>query len=141
MLDLMKRQSVDLLIDQFWKNGYLTISRKFGTYLPEPQRMGGFDVDVIARYKKDYAIGITLNEQDLNYPGLRQKIQFLATRQTKFTNKRVLLFLGIPDSLKKKIEFIISTLDENILKNIKIQHLNLDLKSPDKTKKKNALLN
>ena len=141
MLDLMKRQSVDLLIDHFWKNGYLTISRKFGTYLPEPQRMGGFDVDVIARYKKDYAIGITLNEQDLNYPGLRQKIQFLATRQTKFTNKRVLLFLGIPDSLRKKIEFIISTLDENILKNIKIQHLNLDLKSPDKTKKKNALLN
>jgi hypothetical protein len=141
MLDLRKRQSVDLLIDQFWKNGYLTISRKFGTYLPEPQRLGGFEVDIIARYKNDYAIGITLNEQDLNDPELRRKILFLATRQTKHTNKRVLLFLGIPDNLKKKIEFIISTLDEKIKKNIKIQHFNLDIKSGNKTEKKKTLLN
>ena len=141
MLDLMKRQSVDLLIDQFWKNGYLTISRKFGTYLPEPQRMGGFDVDIVARYKKDYAIGITLNEEDLDNPELKNKIQFLATRQTKFTNKKVLLFVGIPNDLRKKIEFIISTLDENVRKNIKIQFFNLDLNPVTKTKKKKTFLN
>jgi hypothetical protein len=141
MLDLMKRQSVDLLIDQFWKNGYLTISRKFGTYLPEPQRMGGFDVDIVARYKKDYAIGITLNEEDLENPGLKNKIQFLATRQTKFTNKKVLLFVGIPNELRKKIEFIISTLDENVRKNIKIQFFNHEPNSGNKTKKKKTFLN
>jgi hypothetical protein len=141
MLDLMKRQSVDLLIDQFWKNGYLTISRKFGTYLPEPQRMGGFDIDIVARYKKDYAIGITLNEEDLDNPELKNKIQFLATRQTKFTNKEVLLFLGIPNDLRKKIEFIISTLDENVRKNIKIQFFNNNLNSNTKTKKKKTFLN
>ena len=141
MLDLMKRQSVDLLIDQFWKNGYLTISRKFGTYLPEPQRMGGFDVDIVARYKKDYAIGITLNEEDLDNPELRNKIEFLATRQTKFTNKKVLLFVGIPNDLRKKIEFIISTLDENVRKNIKIQFFNHELNSGSKTNKKKTFFN
>jgi hypothetical protein len=141
MLDLMKRQSVDLLIDQFWKNGYLTISRKYGTYLPEPRRMGGFDVDIVARYKKDYAIGITLNEEDLDNLELKNKIQFLATRQTKFTNKKVLLFIGIPNDLKKKIEFIISTLDENVRKNIKIQFFNIDLNPIIKTKKKKTFLN
>ena len=141
MLDLMKRQSIDLLIDQFWKNGYLTISRKFGTYLPEPQRMGGFDVDIVARYKKDYALGITLNEEDLDNPELKNKIEFLATRQTKFTNKKVLLFVGIPNDLRKKIEFIISTLDENVRKNIKIQFFNLDLNPVTKTKKKKTFLN
>jgi hypothetical protein len=141
MLDLVKRQSVDLLIDQFWKNGYLTISRKFGTYLPEPQRMGGFDVDIVARYKKDYAIGITLNEEDLDNPELKNKIQFLATRQTKFTNKRVLLFVGIPNDLRKKIEFIISTLDENVRKNIKIQFFNPELNPGSKIKKKKSFLN
>ena len=141
MLELMKRQSVDLLIDQFWKNGYLTISRKFGTYLPEPEKMGGFDVDIIARYKKDYAIGITLNEEDLDNPELKNKIQFLATRQTKFTNKKVLLFVGIPNDLRKKIEFIISTLDENVRKNIKIQFFNPDLNPVTKTKKKKTFLN
>jgi hypothetical protein len=137
----MKRQSVDLLIDQFWKNGYLTISRKFGTYLPEPQRMGGFDVDIVARYKKDYAIGITLNEEDLDNPELKNKIQFLATRQTKSSNKDVLLFVGIPNDLKKKIEFIISTLDENVRKNIKIQFFNNNLVSNTKTKKRKTFLN
>jgi hypothetical protein len=137
----VKRQSVDLLIDQFWKNGYLTISRKFGTYLPEPQRMGGFDVDIVARYKKDYAIGITLNEEDLDNPELKNKIQFLATRQTKFTNKRVLLFVGIPNDLRKKIEFIISTLDENVRKNIKIQFFNPELNPGSKTKKEKSFLN
>jgi hypothetical protein len=141
MLDLMKRQSVDLLIDQFWKNGYLTISRKFGTYLPEPQRMGGFDVDIIARYKKDYAIGITLNEEDLDNPGLKNKIQFLATRQTKSSNKDVLLFVGIPNDLKKKIEFIISIMDENARKNIKIQFFNHELNSNTKNKKRKTFLN
>ena len=137
----MKRQSVDLLIDQFWKNGYLTISRKFGTYLPEPQRMGGFDVDIVARYKKDYAIGITLNEEELDNPELKNKIQFLATRQTKFTNKKVLLFIGIPNDLRKKIEFIISTLDENVRKNIKIQFFIHEINSNNKTKKKKTFLN
>jgi hypothetical protein len=139
MLDLMKRQSVDLLIDQFWKNGYFTISRKFGTYLPEPKRMGGFEVDIIARYKKDYAIGITLNVEDLENPDLKEKIHFLATRQTKSSNKNVLLFLGIPSDLRKKIEFIISTLDENVKKNIKIQFLYPELNP--KTKKKKTFLN
>lgn len=141
MLDLMKRQSVDLLIDQFWKNGYLTISRKFGTYLPEPQRMGGFDVDIIARYKKDYAIGITINEEDIDNPLLKRKIEFLATRQTKSSNKDVLLFIGVRNDLKKKIEFIISTLDENVRKNIKIQFFNHELNSNTKSKKKKTFLN
>ena len=141
MLDLLKRQSIDLLINQFWKNGYLTISRKFGTYLPEPRRMGGFDVDIVARYKKDYAIGITLNEEDFENCDLKSKINFLATRQTKFTGKNVLLFVGIPNNLKKKIEFIISTLDENVKKNIKIQSFNLGLNPIDKSQKIGSFLN
>ena len=46
--------------------------------------MGGFDVDIVARYKKDYAIGITLNEEDLDNPESENKIHFLATgRQSR----------------------------------------------------------
>jgi hypothetical protein len=141
MLDLMKRQSVDLLISQFWKNGYLTISRRYGTYLPEPQRMGGFEIDIVARYKKDYAIGLTLDEEDLDNPALLEKIEFLATRQTKFTNKRVLLYLGVPNNLRKKLDYIISTLEENIKKNIKVQSFNLDLNIAAQSPKRKSFLN
>jgi hypothetical protein len=141
MLDLTKRRSVDLLIDQFWKNGYLTISRKFGTYLPEPRKMGGFDVDIVARYKKDYAIGITLNREDLENPDLRDKIKFLATRQTKFTNKSVLLFVGIPSDSRKKFELLISGLDENVRKSIKIQSYTLEPEPVVKNYREKAFIN
>jgi hypothetical protein len=141
MSELMKRNSVDLLVDQFWKNGYLTISRKFGIYLPEPQRMGGFDVDIVARYKKDYAIGITLNEEDIESPELKEKITFLATRQTKNTSKRVLLYIGVPHDLRKKIEYIISSLDEDIRKNIKVLAISNDISLAGKTRKSRSFLN
>jgi hypothetical protein len=141
MSDIVKRRSVDLLIDQFWKNGYLTISRKFGTYLPEPKRMGGFEVDIVARYKKEYAIGITLNEFDLEDAGLRERIKFLATRQTKFTNKKVLLFVGIPLYLKKKFEHIISSLDGDIVKNIKVQVFSPEVKTITRNRNERMLVN
>ncbi len=47
------RKNVDQLVDQFWKRGYFTVSRKFGTYLPEPSKVGGFDVDIIVAMLDD----------------------------------------------------------------------------------------
>ena len=96
MIEYDKRRSVDLLVEKFWKQGYLTVSRKFGTYLPEPGKVGDFEIDIIARYKKNYAIGITLTEADLKDSKIIEKLTYLATRQTKFSNKRVLLFVGVP---------------------------------------------
>ena len=114
------RKNIDQLVDQFWKRGYLTVSRKFGTYLPEPSKVGGFDVDIIARYKKDYAIGLTLTEQDLQNINLREKLTYLATRRTKYTNKKVKLFVGIPAVCFKQAKLLIEQLDPDIQKNIKL---------------------
>ena len=103
--------------------------------------MGGFEVDIVARYKKDYAIGITLDEVNIENPELKNKISFLATRKTKFTNKQVLLFIGISHNLKKKIEYITDTLDDNVRNKIKIQSFSPELNMLTKAKKKKALLN
>jgi hypothetical protein len=102
-----KRKSIDLLIEEFWRKGYLTLRRRFGTYLPEPQKLGEFDVDVVAKHRKSYAIGITISPDDLNDPELERKIVFLATRQTSFSSKRVLLFIGIDsERIAESREFI-----------------------------------
>jgi len=114
------RKNIDQLVDQFWKRGYLTVSRKFGTYLPEPSKVGGFDVDIVARYKKDYAIGITLSEQDLQNMNLSDKLTYLATRRTKYTNKRVKLFVGAPAVCFKQAKILIEHLDPDVQKNIKL---------------------
>jgi len=114
------RKNVDQLVEQFWKRGYFTVSRKFGTYLPEPSKVGNFDVDIIARYKKDYAIGITLAEQDLQNINLCEKLNYLATRHTKYSNKKVSLFVGVPVICFKQAKKLIEQLDPDVQKNIKV---------------------
>lgn len=120
MLNLVKRRSVDLLVEQFWRQGYLTLSRKFGTYLPEPDKIGSFDVDIVARHKNNYAIGITLTADDLNDPNILNKISFLASRHTRATNKRVLLFLGVTEDLYKNAKALLEDLDEETKKNVRV---------------------
>ena len=120
MLNLMKRETVDLLVEQFWKLGYMTISRKYGTYLPEPSKVGSFDVDIIAKQKKNYAIGITLTGEDLNDPGIIDKINFLATRQTRYTNKKVMLFIGVEVQYYKNAKALIDSIDPETRKNIRL---------------------
>jgi hypothetical protein len=119
MLNLVKRRTIDLLIEQFWKQGYLTVSRKYGTYLPEPSRIGSFDVDIVARQRNNYAIGITLSRDDIYDKNIMEKINFLATRQTKYTNKRVLLFIGVPAEFSKELREILSAIDPEVRKNIR----------------------
>ncbi len=117
-MNTMKRKNIDYLIEQFWKNGYMTVSRKYGTYLPEPDKIGGFDVDIIARQGKDYAIGLTLSEEDFKDHRLLDKISYLATRQTKFTQKRVALYIGVPEEHLLLAKGLINTLSNNIKSNI-----------------------
>lgn len=119
-MDTVKRKNIDYLIEQFWKNGYLTLSRKFGTYLPEPEKIGGFDVDIIAKQGKEYALGITISEEDFRDPKLLDRISFLATRKTKFTQKQVLLYIGIPVEHLLLAKGLIDSLPNDIKTNIKL---------------------
>ena len=115
-----RRKEIDLLVEHFWKKGYLTLSRKFGTYLPEPSDIGGFQVDIIARQKNNYAIGITLNSDDLNDNTLLNRIIYLATRQTRNTSKKVSLFVGVNKADYSIVKSYLNQIDEDIRKNIRL---------------------
>lgn len=115
-----KRKEIDLLVEQFWKRGYLTLSRKFGTYLPEPSAIGGFEVDIIARQKDNYAIGLNLNHNDLRDKNLVNRLIYLATRQTRNSNKKVSLFIGVSREDFNYARKLINTIEEDIRKNIKL---------------------
>jgi hypothetical protein len=120
MLNISERYIVDSLVAQFWKRGYLTVSRRFGTYLPEPERVGEFNVDVVARQRNKYAIGITLSEEELNNTELADKIYYLATRHTKFSNQPVILFIGVPDKYFKQAKNLLEQMNKEIRRNIKL---------------------
>ncbi|HOI30661.1 MAG TPA: hypothetical protein PLZ15_12965 [Melioribacteraceae bacterium] len=115
-----KRERIDSLIDHLWRNGYLTLSRKYGKYLPSPQPVGNYEIDAVAKYKKKIALGITLTEEDLNDPGLVTKLHFITNFHTKNSSNKVTLFLGVPESHILKAEMILSSIDDNTREKIKI---------------------
>lgn len=130
-----KRERVDHLIDHLWSNGYLTLSRKYGTYLPAPKPLGNYEVDAIAKYKKKIAIGLTVSEEELNDPNFIAKLQAITREKSRFPNNRVTLFLGVPNNLLIKAHMLVATLDDETRSSIKIVTL------PDSQIKANGLSN
>jgi hypothetical protein len=115
-----KREKVDFLIDHLWQHGYLTLSRKFGKYLPAPPLMGEYEVDAVAKYKKKIALGLTVSDEELNDPSFLSKLDFLANYSARFPQNRITLFLGVPYDSLVKASLLISSLDESTQKHIKI---------------------
>lgn len=139
-METEKRRDVDLLIEEFWKKGYLTIFRKYGTYLPEPSNIGGFDVDAIAKQRDNYAIGIILTDQDFkDSTSIKNKLAYLAQRQTRGSNKKVILFVGVSALNYKYAKALLDELDVDTKKNIRlfqiIDRQNLNLRNVLKTNK------
>lgn len=110
MRRISHRERVDSLISQFWKDGYLTVSRKHGSFLPVPERVGTYEIDALGKYKKNYVIGITLHEEDLINGKILAKINYLSSRNTIYSQKKVKLFVSVPSKLLTQANELISKL-------------------------------
>ncbi|MDA3861650.1 MAG: hypothetical protein PF445_10520 [Melioribacteraceae bacterium] len=120
MAHVTEKDRVDSLIEHFWKNGFLTLSRKHSKYLPTPSKIGEFEVDAIGKYNKKFILGLTLTREDINNPKILRKIKFLANQKNKYSSKQVTLFLGVPEDLIHQAKKLISELEETTQKQIKI---------------------
>ncbi len=123
VMNISERKSIDLLVSEFWRLGFLTLSRRLGTYLPEPENIGRFKVDAIGRQKEKYAIGITLSKEEIFSSDLIEKINFLASRKTRSSDKPILLLIGVPDIYFKQVKEILLNVDEKFRKNIKLTRI------------------
>ncbi len=125
----IKKIRVEKLVDHLLSRGYITLSRKYSKYLPPPQPVYGYDVDVIAKYdepksnhyrhERKVAIGITLSEEDLNNPKLLEKLTQLTKVHSKY-NRKVTVFVGVPSSQIIKADMLISTLEDDLKNKIKL---------------------
>ncbi len=120
MAPRLKRERVDLLIDHLWQQGYLTLSRKFGKYLPAPPTISGYEVDSISKYKKKLAIGMTISEEELNDVLFLSRLEAILKYQQQNPMNRITLFLGVPYNSVVKATMLISTLPQETQKHIKI---------------------
>lgn len=119
-----RENKVDSIVQSFWKYGYMTLSRKYGKYLPEPSKIGDYDVDAIGKQKKNYVIGITLTQEDLNNIYIYEKLEFLASRQNRYSKHKVKLFVAVPTNLLNQAKMVVSELKEEVRKNIKLIPIN-----------------
>jgi len=117
---ITEKDRVDSLIEHFWENGYLTLSRKHGKYLPKPSKIGEFEVDAVGKQNKKFVLGLTLSEKDIESPNILRKIRFLANQRNKYSARPVTLFLGVPDSLLAQAKKIMAELEEEVQKHIKV---------------------
>lgn len=119
-MNISEREIIDLLVNEFWRLGYFTLSRRMGTYLPEPTAIGKFKVDVVGRQKDKYAVGIILSHNDLIDVNFIEKITFLASRHSKSSKKPVTLLIGVPANYFKHVKQKINSLEEELKRNIKL---------------------
>ena len=91
--------------------------------MPEPENIGRFKVDAIGRQKEKYAIGITLSKEEIFSSNLIEKINFLASRKTRSSDKPILLLVGVPDIYFKQVKEILLNVDEKFRKNIKLTRI------------------
>ncbi|MCF8268076.1 MAG: hypothetical protein K9I69_08310 [Ignavibacteriales bacterium] len=117
------RENVDEIVSHFWRNGYLTISRRFGKYLPEPDKIGRYEVDAVARYKKKIAIGLIITKEDLNDKKLPEKLKFLTMRNSRYSANEIKLFVGVSSTELFEAKTVLMQLDPIIRKQIKLVQL------------------
>lgn len=123
VMNISERKAIDLLVSEFWRLGFFTLSRRFGTYLPEPEHVGRFSVDAIGRQNEKYAIGITLSKEEIFSSDLIEKINYLASRKTKFSDKSIMLLIGVPEIYFKQVKEILLSVDEKFRKNIRLTRI------------------
>ena len=119
-MNISEKKAIDLLVNEFWRLGFFTLSRRLGTYLPEPENIGQFQVDVIGRQKEKYAIGIILSKEDIYKSDLLEKINYLASRRSRSSGKSITLFIGLDDIYFKRVKELLLNIDEKIRRNIKL---------------------
>ena len=112
-MNISEKKAIDLLVNEFWRLGFFTLSRRLGTYLPEPENIGKFQVDVIGRQKEKYAIGIMLSKEDIYKSDLLEKINYLASRRSRSSGKSITLFIGLDDIYFKRVKELLLNIDEN----------------------------
>lgn len=114
-----RKELIDLLVAQFWADGYKIVHRLFGNYVTDPPLIGEYRIDILARRGNKFAIGLILEEKDFADPELPRKIDFLGTRRSKFVNADAPLYIGVEPQLYAKLASIFRLVSPQASRNIK----------------------
>lgn len=113
-----RKELIDLLVAQFWADGYKIVHRMFGNYVTEPPLIGEYRIDILARRGNRFAIGLILQEKDFTNAELPAMLDFLGTRRSKFANADAPLYIGVEPHLYTKLAGLLRQVSPLASKNI-----------------------
>ncbi len=120
LIALPRKDRIDELVWYLMTKGFGITQRKFGKYLSEPPQVGGYEVDLVAKRSKEYALGVIVtNDEPFNDAFLR-KVEILASRKTKYTNKTVPLYLSIPAERLNELRRVLLRISEEQRRNVRL---------------------
>lgn len=120
----MKDEKINELVRFFWKFGYEPIQIKGSKYLKAPERIGNYEIDILAKKDKYFAIGIVIKNSEIeNQNELIQKITYLASLKNKFDKKDIYLFLGCQKENYETIKKLLNFVPRNFHHKIKLFYL------------------
>ncbi len=117
---ISNKERVDRLIAHFWQDGFLTLSRKFGTYLPPPEPIAGIEVDAIGKFKNKYVLAFLISQNDLEPPNLITKISRLTYLITRNSKRQAYFYIGASRDSIIKINDLLKSLNDHDKQFIKI---------------------
>lgn len=120
------KEAVDALVEHFWYNGYICLSRKYGTYLPAPRPVDRFEVDAVGKYKQKTVLGIVQMEEKPDIEAIKTKVLHILH---KYAQMQVTFYIGASPQSYTPIFTFVNALDKDIRKRIKVFILNEKISS------------
>lgn len=120
LITIPRKDRIDEMVWYLMTKGFGITQRKFGKYLSEPPKIGGYEVDLVARRSREYALGLVITNDDEFDVEFLKKLEILSDRKTKYTNRTVPLYLSIPAERLNELRRALLRIGEEHRKNIRL---------------------
>lgn len=114
-----RKELLDTLVQKIRLEGYQIVSRKHGKFLPAPPPVGSHEIDVLAKRNNKFVIGLAVTSEEVKKDGLKDKLAYLATRTSRYSNLPVILFIGVEQSQYVKLAQILQQIPAEVKRQIR----------------------
>ncbi|MBI5727532.1 MAG: hypothetical protein HY965_06745 [Ignavibacteriales bacterium] len=125
-----RKELVESLIQKIRLEGFQIVNRRYGKFVPAPQPVGGHDIDILAKRSGSFIIGLCIASGDFSDSGLEEKVRYLASRTTKYSNTPVKLYIAIDQSVYVRLAKILQNLPHELRHRIRAYPLT-NAETPD----------
>lgn len=120
LIAIPRKDRIDELVWYLMTKGFSITQRKFGKYLSEPPQVAGYEVDLVAKRSREYALGVIVTNDEVFSEAFLRKVETLSSRKTKYTGRTVPLYLSIPAERLNELRRVLLRIPEENRRNVRL---------------------